>query len=45
MEKNNQNPELILLDKCPIQILKSEELEIVSKRKILVLPSEISGWP
>ncbi len=36
MEKNNQNPELILLDKCTIQSLKPEELEIVSKHKILV---------
>ena len=36
MEKNNQNSELILLDKGPIQSLKPEELEIVSKHKILV---------
>ena len=36
MEKNNQNPELILLDKCTFQSLKDEELKIVSKHNILV---------
>ena len=36
MSKNNQDLELILLDKCTIQSLKLEELEIVSKYKILV---------
>ncbi len=36
MEKNNQNPELILLDKCTFQSLKDKELEIVSKHKLLV---------
>ena len=36
MPKNNQNPKLILLDKCSFQSLKDEELEIVSKHNILV---------
>ena len=36
MEKNDQNLELILLDKCTIQSLGNDELEIISKHKILV---------
>ena len=36
MKKDNQDFELILLDKGPIQSLKNEELEIVAKHKILV---------
>ncbi len=36
MKKDNQNPELILLDKCTFQSLKSEELEIASKHKLLI---------
>ena len=34
--KNNQDLELILLDKCTIQSLKPEELKVISKHKILV---------
>ena len=36
MKKDNQDFELILLDKGPIQSLKNEDLEIVAKHKILV---------
>ena len=36
MKKDNQNLDLKLLDKCTIQTLKDEELEIVSKHNILV---------
>ena len=36
MKKDNQDFELILLDKGPIQTLKNEEMEIISKHKILV---------
>ena len=36
MKKDNQDFKLILLDKGPIQSLKNEELEIISKHKILV---------
>ena len=36
MEKSKPNIELILLDKCAFQSLKDEELEIVSKHKLLV---------
>ena len=36
MPKNSQDLELILLDKCTIQSLKPDELEMVSKHKILV---------
>ena len=36
MKKDNRDFELILLDKGPVQSLKSEELPIVSKHKILV---------
>ena len=36
MPKNNQDLELILLDKCTIQSLKPEELKIVSQHSILV---------
>lgn len=36
MKNEDQNPELILLDKCTFQSLKPEELEIVSKHKLLV---------
>ena len=36
MENNKPDLELILLDKGPIQSLKNEELEIISKHKILV---------
>ena len=36
MKNNHQNPELILLDKCTFQSLKDEELEIISKYKLLV---------
>ena len=36
MPKNNQNLELILLDKGTIQSLKPEELKVISKYKILV---------
>lgn len=36
MPKNNQDLELILLDKCTIQSLKPDELEIVSQHNILV---------
>ena len=36
MKNNHQNPELILLDKCTFQSLKDEELEIISKHKLLV---------
>ena len=36
MKNNDQNLEFILLDKCTFQSLKPEELEIVSKHKLLV---------
>ena len=36
MKNEDQNPELILLDKGPFQSLKDEELEIISKHKLLV---------
>ena len=36
ISKNNQDLELILLDKCTIQSLKPEELKIISEHKILV---------
>ena len=36
MKNNDQNLELKLLDKCTFQSLKDEELEIVSKHKLLV---------
>lgn len=36
MDKDTQNLKLILLDKCTIQSLNSENLKIVSKHKILV---------
>ena len=36
MKNNHQNLKLILLDKCTFQSLKDEELEIISKHKLLV---------
>lgn len=36
MKNNDQNLELILLDKGPFQSLKDEELKIISKHKLLV---------
>ena len=36
MKSNDQNLDLILLDKGPFQSLKDEELEMVSKHKLLV---------
>ena len=36
MKKDDQNPELILLDKGPFQSLKDQELEILDRHKILV---------
>lgn len=36
MKNNDQNLEFILLDKCTFQSLKDEELEILSKHKLLV---------
>ena len=35
MKNNDQELKLILLDKCTFQSLKDEELEIVSKHKLL----------
>ena len=36
MDKDTQDLELILLDKCTIQSLNSENLKVVSKHNILV---------